>query len=113
MDSQLILKEIYDLVERLDVLIPLWAKAKSDKNYCDEMKQVTLNMEKAKSNAKTNAKREEEAFCSESYTKYLWKTFEIDCNYYSLDGQKGLLEKKLDAMRSALAYERTITTKTV
>jgi hypothetical protein len=113
MDSTAILQEIYSLVERLDKLIPLWAKSKADKNYCDEMKQVTLNMEKAKSNAKTNAKREEEAFISEAYTKYLWKTFEIDCNYYSLDGQKGLLEKKLDAMRSALSYEKSITSKTI
>jgi hypothetical protein len=112
MDSTEILKEIYSLVDRLDELCPMWAKRKSDHNYASEMKNVTLNMEKAKSASKTAIGREEEAYRSEAYKNYLYKVFEIDCVYYSLDAQKSLLEKKLDAYRSLLSWEKSMTNKT-
>ena len=112
MDSTQLQTRIHQIVEDLDKMIPLWAKAKADHNYATEMKQVTLNMEKAKSEAKTVSAREEEAYRSEAYTKYLWKVFEIDSNFYSLDGRKGLLEKELDACRSLLSYEREMTKRT-
>ena len=113
MDSTAILQEIYSLVDRLDDLCVKWSKAKADKNYGDEMKQVTLNLEKAKSSSKTSAGREEEAYRSEAYKNYLYKVFEIDCVYYSLDAQKSLLEKKLDAYRSLLSFEKSQTNRTI
>jgi hypothetical protein len=113
MTSDEITNRIYKLVETLDELMPKWAKAKADHNYCDEMKQVTLNMEKAKSPGKTSAAREEDAYRSEAFTKYLWKVFEIDCEYYSLEGRKGLMEKELDAMRSLLSFEKHQINRTV
>ena len=112
MDSTTIQNKIYELVERLDKLIPEWSKSKANHNYCTDMKAVVLNLEKKKSPQKTAIAREEDAYCSEEYKKYLWKSFEIDCTFYSLDGTKGLFEKELDAMRSLLSFERNLIDKT-
>jgi hypothetical protein len=113
MNSEEIQQRIYTLVEKLDELFPKWAKAKADHNYATEMKQVTLNMEKSKSEAKTVAAREEVAYRSEAYKQYLYKVFEVDCEYYRLDGQKGLYEKELEAMRSLLSFQKNQISRTI
>lgn len=97
---------IYKLIEDLDKLTPDWAKAKADKSYSDEMKKVVLNTAKSASDAKTAAEREQEAYTSEEYKKYLWKAFEVDGKFFELDGKKSLFEKELDSMRSLLSFEK-------
>ena len=44
--AQEIQEHIYKLVESLDNITDLWAKAKADFNYAAEMKKVVLNLAK-------------------------------------------------------------------
>jgi hypothetical protein len=101
-------ERIYELVDKLNAHIPLWAKAKADHNYVTDMKLVVLNLEKKKSDKKTGTARDEDAYVSDDYKKYLWKAFEVDCDFYTKDGIKTILEKELDAMRSLLSYEKYV-----
>ena len=99
-------EKIYALVSELDKLSDPWAKAKAKKNYSDEIKKVTLNLSKSGSEAKTAAGKEQEAYSSEEYKKYLWKAFEVDVEFYQLDAQKNKVEIELDCMRSLLSFEK-------
>ena len=108
-----IIAEIEETLEKLDMIIEEWAKEKAAKSYSDEMKKVTLNVCKSASNSKTNAGKEREAYNSEDYKKYLWKAFEVDVRFYQLDGRKTTLEKKIDALRSLLSYNKQFQENTI
>lgn len=101
-------EEIYKTVDMLDLMIEEYSKAKADYNYMSEMKKVVLNLEKEKQTG-TNADRERKALAGEGYQKYLWKVLEVDLKYFQLEGKKGVLEKKLDAYRSLLSYEKSMS----
>ena len=113
MDSDSLISEIHSVFDRLEAITAKWSKSKADFSYSEAMKPVILAMEKAKSEQKTSAGREEEAYRSKEYTGYLWKHFSIECEYNSLCGQKGLLERKLDSLRSELSYEKEQVKRTV
>lgn len=113
MNSTDLQKRIHEIVDRLEIVISAWAKAKAEHNYETEMLKIVLNMQKSKSEAKSSIAKDEDAYISEEYKTQLWKLFGVDSNYYSLDGQKGLLEKELDACRSLLSFEREMTKRTI
>lgn len=93
-------EEIEKLMTELEKVGPQWAKAKADKNYSDEMKRTILNVVRSASKAKTVAAREEEAYASEEYKKYLYRAFNVDVKYYRLEARKNYLETTIDAYRS-------------
>jgi len=106
MNPDEIQQAIYDTFDKLEMIVDEYAKARADKNYCDEFKKVALNLAKSASESTTVAGKEQDAYTSESYKKYLWKSFEIDTLFYQLDGRKSALEHKLDALRSLLSYNK-------
>ncbi len=113
MNSSEIITQIDDTLERLDLIIQDWAKAKADKNYSDEYKKIALNLAKSVSDQKTVSGKEQEAYTSEDYKKYLWKAFEVDTLFYQLEGRKTTLEKKVDALRSRLSFEKFMQERTI
>lgn len=106
-------QKIYKLIDSLDAITGLWAKAKADKNYSDEMKKVSLGIAKSASEAKSESAREREAYASPEYKDYLMKAFRVDCEFYELDANKSKIEKELDAMRSLLSFERDQINRTI
>lgn len=107
MNPDEIQKEIIEIIEKLEELMPKWAKSKADKNYSDDMKKVQLSLAMSKSDAKTNAAKEQEAYASQEYKDYLFDAFKVDCIYYQNEGTKNTLESKLDALRSLLSFVKT------
>ncbi len=106
-------QRIYGLIESLDKICSLWAKAKADKQYADDMKKVTLNVCKSASNAKSHADREQQAYASTEYKAYLKNAFKVDCEFYELDARKSRIERELDAMRSLLSFEKGQINRTI
>ena len=112
-DTDQIIKDIEDCLHKLDDITLKWGKSRADHEYRKEYKKVVLNLEKTKSDKKSNADRETEAYASESYKKYLWSAFTVDCEYFSLDGQKSLLERRLDSLRSLLSFNKNQINRTM
>jgi len=98
-------QKIYDTFEQLDLIVPEFADAKARFNYSQDHKKVILALEKEKFEG-SEAMRERMALSSQGYKDYLVKAFELDKAYYILEGRKNALERKLDALRTLLSFEK-------
>jgi len=98
-------EQIYETFEKLDLIVKEWAEARAKYNYSQDHKKVILALEKEKFEG-SEASRERQALSSPGYKKYLLEAFKIDKEYYILDGRKNALERKLDALRTLLSFEK-------
>lgn len=105
-DIQKIKKALAEDMERLESISKKWAGAKANKSKAEEMKKVILNIAKSASNKNANNAKEMEAYQSEEYRSHLERMFEAELDFYDLDSQKSVLEKRIDYHRSLLSFEK-------
>lgn len=106
-------KQIEADLNALDGISVEWALAKARKARNDELKKVRLNMLKSASSASANIAKEMEAYTHPDYKDFLDVVFESDSEFYKLDAQKNLLERRLDVSRSILSYEKEFIIKSM
>jgi hypothetical protein len=101
-------KELFELMDKFDLLVTDWATAKAMHDKTSELKKIKIHVLASASEAKTNAEKERNAYSSKDYRDYINTLFKEDVNFYVLDARKQGIQQRIDVLRSLLSFERTM-----
>jgi len=98
--------QLFELMERLDKLTEEFSSAEAEFKKLDKLEKHTLAVLQGASGGKSEAEKSRKAYSNEAYMKWFWSWDGAQKKYLKLRAQREALQIRIDATRSALAFNK-------
>lgn len=98
--------KLFELLEELDTLTSLFSHAWAEFQKLDKMEKHTIAVLKSASPEKSESAKERDAYANEAYLKWFCKWDEAQKKYLNYRAKREALLIRIDATRSALAFNK-------